>query len=181
MANHVHVGGDANYNVIFHEQGEAVRHALFLAAGAIFYRVGTVQLGELAGLDARRDELAGPLSLEALRAALAPGSLLLTWSVDEGAERLFLLHPAGAPGAGFQSFPVSPSLRDNLAVFSRAGLYQRLLGPAEAALATAEHLVLVPCHELRTVPFADLLRGETRLGEQKRIETAVSANAWARR
>ena len=125
-----------------------------------------------------------PLDATAARAALDPGTLLLSFSVGRERSFLFALEPAatGRPGltvytlaAGDASLRAavgahrnlldlhgasSTSNADaarNLAERSRS-LYATLLAPAEPLIARSERLLIVPDGPLHTLPFAALLR-----------------------
>lgn len=149
-------------------------------------------------LESRRDEIVHPLKLDSLRAALAPGTLLLAWSIGEDQSFLFAVRPSGAPGPGVEVFPVlvkAADLLKRIPVFAAQAasvetepgrprteareLYRLLLGPAEAPIAAAERLILLPDEVLAPLPFGALIQGEKRLEERARVETAASATAWA--
>lgn len=148
-------------------------------------------------LESRRDAILPPLKLDSLRAALAPGTLLLAWSIGEEQSFLFAIHPAGATGPGVEVFPISAEAADlqaRIPAFARqAGnvevepgwprtearaLYRLLLGPAGTPVTAAERLVLVPDAVLEALPFGALVQGEKLLEEGARIEKAESAAAW---
>lgn len=155
-------------------------------------------LGFLRELEARRHELAGPLELDGIRAALPAGTVLLAWSIGEEESFLFFVQPAGASGPGVEVHPVrsgAEDLWDRVDAFAAeagtvetasgparteaAALYRLLLGPVDARIAAAERLLLLPDDILAPLPFGALLRGETLLGQQKPVETGSSVTAWA--
>jgi CHAT domain-containing protein/Tfp pilus assembly protein PilF len=125
-----------------------------------------------------------PLDVTAARAALDPGTLLLSFSVGRERSFLFALEPAATGGSGLTVYTLAAgdaSLRAavgahrnlldlhgasstsnadaarNLAERSRS-LYATLLAPAEPLIARAERLLIVPDGPLHTLPFAALLR-----------------------
>ena len=137
----------------------------------------------IAELEARRAEAVGPRDLEALRADLLPGTLLLTWSIGDDRSFLFLVRPAEATGPGVEVFPVrarAGDLRERVLAFATnaaptraeaADLYRQLFGPAGEQIAKAERLLLLPGELLQPLPFGALV--------QKPLEMAASATAWA--
>ncbi len=137
----------------------------------------------IAELEVRRAEAVGPRDLEALRAGLPPGTLLLTWSIGDDRSFLFLVRPAEAAGPGVEAFSIparARNLRERVLAFAREAapdrgeavdLYRQLLGPADDQIATAERLLLLPGEILEPLPFGALV--------QKPLETAASATAWA--
>jgi tetratricopeptide (TPR) repeat protein len=152
-----------------------------------------VLVGYAEELELRRDEIAGALDLDGLRAALAPGALLLAWSIGDDGSFLFLVRPAESPGPGVEVLPIrlrAASLRERIPAFATEvgpareeamDLYRRLFGPADEQIAAAERLVLLPDGVLEPLPFGALLRGESLLSEQKPLETISSATVWAAR
>lgn len=151
-------------------------------------------------LEAQREEIAGPLDLDGIRAALPAGTVLLAWSIGETESFLFVVQPAGTPGLGVEVHPVrsgAAALWERVDAFAaEAGtvetgpgptrkeaveLYRLLLGPVDARIATAEKLLVLPDDILAPLPFDALVRGEDLLGKQKPIETDASATAWAAR
>lgn len=117
-------------------------------------------------LSSRRAGIAGPRDLDAVRAALSPGTLLLAWSIGEKRSFLFLVRPAQDPGPGVEAFPV----RARAGNLGTADLYRHLFGPADPQIAAAERLLLLPDNVLKALPFGTLV--------QKPLETAASATAW---
>jgi CHAT domain-containing protein len=117
-----------------------------------------------------------PLDLPAVRAALDPGTLLLSYSV--GADETVILavadaaHPA--PGLWVERLPAGePVLRDKIEALRRAiqrptgraaliaqaaDLYRLLIGPVEAQVAASERVLLMPDGPLHSLPFAALVR-----------------------
>jgi tetratricopeptide (TPR) repeat protein len=151
-------------------------------------------------LEAQREEIAGPLDLDGIRAALPAGTVLLAWSIGETESFLFVVQPAGTPGLGVEVHPVrsgAAALWERVDAFAaEAGtvetgpgptrkeaveLYRLLLGPVDTRIATAEKLLVLPDDILAPLPFDALVRGEDLLGKQKPIETDASATAWAAR
>jgi CHAT domain-containing protein/tetratricopeptide (TPR) repeat protein len=148
-----------------------------------------------------------PLDVTAARAALDPGSLLLSYSVGRERALLFVLEPAGAGGSGLTVFelegddkslreavrahrnlinvhgPASADASRHLAERSRS-LYATLLAPAERLIARHERLVILPDGPLHTLPFAALApppAGDRPgyLVEWKPLHTAISATVYA--
>ncbi len=150
-------------------------------------------LSRAADLEALRNAVAGPPDLNRLRAALAPKTVLLAWSLGEEEGLLFAVHGADRAGPGVEVFRVragSERLGKRARAFAAAterrdaeaaDLYRKLLGPAEDRIAAAEQLLLLPDENLAPLPFGALLRDESLLEKQKSIETAPSATEWAAR
>jgi hypothetical protein len=121
-----------------------------------------------------------PLDVDGARAALDPGTLLLSWSVGRRRTLLFVLPAAGddAGGRGLRVFTLphgEDALRRRIALFrgliargraAPAGepalieqgrrLFADLLGPARAAIEDSRRLLLVPDGPLHALPFAAL-------------------------
>lgn len=140
-----------------------------------------------------------PLPLEAVRAALDPGTLLLEYVVSDRKTFLFLVRPASAPGPAVEtreialgaaalegavrdlrSLAASPlSDPDRFARASRA-LYALLLAPAEGAIERSERLVIAPDGPLHVLPFAALERADGRpLAAWRALHLAPSATVYA--
>lgn len=122
--------------------------------------------GHARSLETQRAEISAPLSLPDLRAALAPGTLLLAWSGGSTESLLFVVRPDGMQGPGVEVFAVPAGSRK----------------PREkvAALAKAEKLlVLLP--EKATMPsvIATLVQGNPTPADRKPLEKTVSVTAWA--
>lgn len=141
-------------------------------------------------LEFQRDGSAGPLDLDGLRTSLAPGTLLLAWSVGEDRSFLFVVRGAETPGPDVEVFPLrdgAADLKDRVRAFTGEAaargeameLYRRLFGPVDEQVARAERLVLLADGVLKPLPFGSLVRGDSLLEQQKQIETALSATAWA--
>jgi len=62
--------------------------------------------GHARELEARREAIAGPLGLDRLRASLAPGTVLLAWSLGEDDGFLFAVHGTEGTGPGVEVFPL---------------------------------------------------------------------------
>jgi tetratricopeptide (TPR) repeat protein len=116
-------------------------------------------------LETRRAETAAPLSLPELRAALAPGTLLLAWSGGSAESLLFVVRPDGMQGPGVEVFAVPAGSRK----------------PREkvAALAKAEKLLLL-LPEKATIPsvIATLIQGSPTPADRKPLEKTPSVTAW---
>ncbi len=153
-------------------------------------RVAAPRLGEL--------RYPQPLDLAAARAALDPGTLLLSYAI--GAEHSWLFAVGPAPGE-VEVFRLAVSeaalgdqvqrLRDLLeqsrreASFRRqaAALSELLLAPAAAALDRAERLTILPDGPLHGLPFAALAEpgtaGERYLVEARPVHVVTSATVFA--
>ncbi len=143
-----------------------------------------------------------PLDLAGIRAALEPGTLLLSYSV--GKEKSFLFAVSSDPkrGPSLSIFPLSPgdkALRETVEAFRRQigrgavspdlrarsrSLYDTLIKPAEALIGKHDRLLILPDGPLHTLPWAALVRGgkadrSEYLVEWKPIHTAVSATVYA--
>lgn len=143
-----------------------------------------------------------PLDLDATRAALDPGTLLLSFSVGELRSQVFAIGPD--PG----SFVVETldvgedSLRQEVEHFRRVlargaidprrersvllarGLSQHLLAPVAESIAGAERLLILADGPLHSLPFAALVdpatpEGERYLVESMPIHRAASATVFA--
>ena len=139
-----------------------------------------------------------PFDLAAARSTLDPGTLLLGWSIGRKSSLLFAVLPSGAPGPGFETFSIpvdDATLRRRMASFRNLlqnadsdrtvltaqarELYDLLLRPAEARIAAADRLLLLPDGALHTLPFAALVRDGRYLAEEKPIHTVLSATVYA--
>jgi CHAT domain-containing protein len=131
---------------------------------------------------ARRDALEEPRrhGLDEVAAALGDGSVLLAYSVDEEATLLFVVEGRNPRGPAVHRIPAGAvELRSRVEVFrsliergAEGGtpepallaqgrwLFERLLAPAEGALAAAERAVIVPDGPLLALPFAALVRAD---------------------
>jgi len=130
---------------------------------------------------------------------LDSGSVLLSYSVGPQQTALFVVQPGGAePGLSVFTLPIDenqlaakvqqirmliekggPSKRGALDVSARA-LYDVLVKPAEAALGSAERLVIVPDGPLHTLQIAALLRTPGQyLIEWKPLHVVLSATLYA--
>lgn len=143
-------------------------------------------------------EVPEPVDVGQARAALDPGTVLLAFAVGKEESHLFVLQSSAARGEGFASFrlPVGEealeravaALRDrvtdpgsDVAAWRAHGtrLYDLLLAPAEAQIARAERLLLLPDGPLHTLPWSALLRRGRPLGTVKPLHTALSATVYA--
>jgi tetratricopeptide (TPR) repeat protein len=148
-----------------------------------------------------------PLDVEGARAALDPGTLLLSWSVGRTRTLLFALAASGADAApgGLQVFAVpvgEEALRRRITLFrglvarGRGAtdvdvalveqghrLFADLLGPARAAILASRRLLLVPDGPLHALPFAALVGDASSppryFGELRPLHTAASATVYA--
>ncbi len=130
---------------------------------------------------ARRDALreAQGRRLDEIAAALGEGAVLLAYSVAEDGTLLFVVAGGTARAPQVHRIPAGEEeLRSRVAIFRalvergrRGGavvepallaqgrwLYERLVAPAENALAGAERIVIVPDGPLFSLPFAALVR-----------------------
>jgi CHAT domain-containing protein len=138
------------------------------------------------------------LDLAAARRALDPGTVLLSYAVDEEATYLLVIQSARVRGKGITAFslPVGEKdLRDAIATFRNLlqnpgsdrralsaqaqKLYDLLLRPAERRLAGAARLLVSPDGPLHILPFAALVRRGSYLAEWKPIHTVLSASVYA--
>jgi CHAT domain-containing protein/Tfp pilus assembly protein PilF len=119
-----------------------------------------------------------PLDRAAVRAALDPGTLLLSYSVGENETVLLALAPTADPGVGLwvERLPVGeralrgkiealrhaiqdPAVTPPVALVAQAAdLYRLLIGPVEAQVAASERVLLMPDGPLHSLPFAALVR-----------------------
>jgi CHAT domain-containing protein/tetratricopeptide (TPR) repeat protein len=140
-----------------------------------------------------------PLDLQGTREVLDTGTALLSYSVGAEQTVLFVVQPNGVtPGFSVYTLAVAEeSLRSQIEEFrhligehsatNRAALdqharalYDLLVKPAEAELASSERLLIAPDGPLHTLPFAALLRDEKQyLIEWKPLHTIVSATLYA--
>jgi CHAT domain-containing protein/tetratricopeptide (TPR) repeat protein len=139
------------------------------------------------------------LGLEAARAALDPGTVMLSYSVGEAKTFLFVVSAAGSePALTVLPIPAgeaalrrrvtalrsaiqtrTPAGRQSLAVEARA-LFQLLIGPASAAIERAQRIVVIPDGPLHILPFPVLLSPEGRyLIQLKPVHTTLSATVYA--
>ena len=163
----------------------------------------------------RRDEIAGEirlstprlatlqnsraLSFEQVRAALDPGTVMLSWSIGQEQSHLFIL----APGrelrvetleVGREALEKDVDRFRQLIDQTRAGtglgaeglgwfsrrLYRLLIEPAEPWIAAGERIVLVPDGPLHHLPFAALIRKDGRhLVEWQPLSTVLSGTVFA--
>ena len=143
-----------------------------------------------------------PLDLAGVRAALDPGTLLLSYATGRETSHLFVV--SGGPN---RKAPLSvfilpageKTLRESVEAFRRLikwnrtpqellarsqSLYDALLKPAEALIGGSDRLLILPDGPLHAVPWAALVRsvktGPPRpLAEWKPIHTAISATVYA--
>jgi CHAT domain-containing protein/tetratricopeptide (TPR) repeat protein len=139
-----------------------------------------------------------PFDLTAARNVLDPGTLLVAWSIGRDRSFLFVIDPVKTAGPGLKVFSLSfgdQALRQRVGVFrnllQRADsdpealarqareLYDLLLRPADARIATAARLLISPDGPLHTLPFAALVRDGRFLAEQKPVHTVASATVYA--
>ncbi|HEY0781076.1 MAG TPA: CHAT domain-containing protein [Thermoanaerobaculia bacterium] len=139
------------------------------------------------------------LDFDQVRAALDPGTVMLSWSIGEETSHLFIV----APGRGLRvetlavgrytleeeagrfrqlivDAPTATSLgAEGLDWFGRR-LYRQLVEPAERWIAPSDHVVLVPDGPLHLLPFAALIREDGRyLVEWKPLSTVLSGTVYA--
>jgi CHAT domain-containing protein/Tfp pilus assembly protein PilF len=145
-----------------------------------------------------------PLDFRTAQQALEPGTVMLSYSVGPERTHLFVVTP-GAPVAAAEiaggeadwqreiaklrtlieeSRPaggLGAARRQTLEALGRR-LYARLLGPAEAAIARGERLLILPDGPLHALPWAALVRqGKSRqyLIEWRPFQIAASATVYA--
>lgn len=141
-----------------------------------------------------------PLALAEIRQALDPGTLLLSYSVNDDESVLFVLSPGGELEA--HELPVGAKvLEDQVGNFKRQltggpslpepaqrrlgeWLYDNLLAAAADRIAASDRLLLLPDGPLYELPFAALTRrtaaGDRQyLIEWKPLHTAASATVYA--
>lgn len=139
-----------------------------------------------------------PLDLARARRALDPGTVLLSYSVGEEKSYLFVVYPPEVRGPGLSVFSIplgARALRETVGSFrnllqnsssdlglltSRAkGLYDLLIGPAEARIAPAKRILVLANGPLHTLPFAALVRKDRYLVEWKPVHSVLSATVYA--
>jgi CHAT domain-containing protein/Tfp pilus assembly protein PilF len=145
-----------------------------------------------------------PLDFRAAQQALEPGTVMLSYSVGTERTHLFIVTP-GAPIAAMEipggeadwqrevaklralieaSRPaggLGAARRQTLESLSRR-LYERLLGPAEAAIGHGERLLILPDGPLHALPWAALVRkskSRQYLIEWRPFQIAASATVYA--
>ena len=142
-------------------------------------------------------ESPAPLDLAAARAALDPGTVLLTYSVGESRSYLFVIRAEGVPGPGLSFYPLAIGREDlrgeveafrslldrphtDLTALKQRGqrLYNLLLRPARPVLAKADRWLISPDGPLHSLPFAALVSGGHYLAESKPIHIAASAAVY---
>ncbi len=176
-------------------------------------------LGRLSDLRRKQTEIAGAIGkasprygalrypqagdVAAAKAALDPGTLLLSYSVGRDRTYLFALEstgPRGAPGLSVYALPVGEkALRESVDAFRRLilrgapspdlsgrsrSLYDALLKPAEALIARNDRILILPDGPLHKLPWAALSRAPARgnpqyLVEWKPLYAAVSATVYS--
>jgi CHAT domain-containing protein/Tfp pilus assembly protein PilF len=156
--------------------------------------------GALRGASPRQAHWRYPEPVDAgrARAALDPGTLLLSYST--GADHTLLFALSG-DGLGVHTLPVGEAaLREEVARFRKAlrgpsadadqrgqaaGLFERLVRPAEEAVGRAERVVICPDGPLHTLPWGALVRPagpgrkEQWLVEWKPVHVVVSATVYS--
>jgi len=138
------------------------------------------------------------LDLAGAREALDPGTVLLSYAVGEKKSYLFVLHSPEIQDAGFSVFPLpigEKALREAVQAFRNllqnresdrstlaaraSGLYDLLIGPAEAQVAVAKRILISADGPLHTLPFAALVRQGRYLIEWKAVHSVLSATVYA--
>jgi CHAT domain-containing protein/serine/threonine protein kinase/Tfp pilus assembly protein PilF len=140
-----------------------------------------------------------PLDLAGIRAALDPGTALLSYSVGPAGTLLFVVQAAGAAGAppaglSVYQLPIGETaLRERIEAFrgllaapgerapmDAAGreLYRLLLQPAEKQIAGSARLLIAPDGPLHLLPFAALVRGTSYLAAWKPVHFVLSATVY---
>ncbi len=142
-----------------------------------------------------------PLDLGSTRAALDPGTLLLTYLVDRRRTFLFVV-AGGASSAGVAPVQVlelpvgEEELQQRVEEFRSAviqqgaarrrgrDLYDQLLRPAKELVTAARRVLICPDGPLHRLPFAALVAGEQDgrplyLADLKPLHTVVSATVYA--
>jgi CHAT domain-containing protein/Tfp pilus assembly protein PilF len=137
------------------------------------------------------------LDLAGTRAALDPGTVLLSFAVAQEGTYLFVVSRDEEPGVRVHRIAIGrKALGEKVRAFREriararlaelsdlesqsAELYDLLLKPAAEAIAKAERLVLCPDGPLHTLPFAALRRNERHLVEDKPLHVVVSATVYA--
>jgi CHAT domain-containing protein/Tfp pilus assembly protein PilF len=149
------------------------------------------------------------LTLEEVRQALDPGTVMLSYQIGTAASRLFVVRRSATDG--HEDFSVhtiavgEAALRERVTALRRqierdadAGkgpapafvdgarrLYDLLVAPAERTIAAADRVLIVPDGPLHSFPFAALVRhtGESRpwqyFVEWKSLHTTLSATVYA--
>jgi len=150
--------------------------------------------GRLRDLKSSLRTLESPfLELAETRAALAPGTVLLTYYVGESQSFLFVIEARGVPGMGLFLYPLSIGNEElkreveafrnlwgrpetNLWALKEHGwnLYDLLIRPAEPVLGKADRWLISPDGPLRSLPFATLFSGTHYLADAKPIYIAAS-------
>ncbi len=139
-----------------------------------------------------------PLALDAARAALDSGTLLLAFAVGDDKTLLFAVHSGEDAQPGLAVFPLSigrATLRrevesfrslvldpnsDPAALRKRGeSLYRALFGPAEALVHRARRLLISPDGPLHALPFAALAHQGKTLAERKPIHLEASATVYS--
>ncbi|MEM7353033.1 MAG: tetratricopeptide repeat protein, partial [Acidobacteriota bacterium] len=142
-----------------------------------------------------------PLDLAAARAALDPGTVMLSYSVGKERTDLFVVsreeelrvHPLAIGATALQQrvealreLIENPPWRHRRASFMKASqaLYETLIGPAAASIAASERLLLVPDGALHLLPFGALVRPTADdvpqyLAEWKPLHSVLSATVYA--
>ncbi len=140
-----------------------------------------------------------PLDLAATRAALDPGTALLSYAIGKESSMLFVVQPANRD-PGLSVFPLAlnePKLQKDVQDFRslieahRADadgdllaqsrrLYDLLVRPAEAVVAGSARILIIPDGPLQVLPFAALRRNTREyLVDWKPLHTVVSATVYA--
>jgi CHAT domain-containing protein len=141
-----------------------------------------------------------PLDLAGARAALEPGTLLLSYAVGGERSYLFAVSSNTTAGKGLAVFPLSigeRELRESVDAFRRLiarkkpnpevaassrALYALLVSPAETLISRSDRIVILPDGPLHRLPWSALTRGSggrEYLGEWKPLSTAASATVHA--
>lgn len=143
-------------------------------------------------------QAAEPLDLNAARAALDSGTVLLAFAVGEEKTLLFAVNSGADARLGLAVFPLPvgraalhrdiESFRSLIldtnsdpAEIRRRGesLYRALLGPAETLVHRARRLLISPDGPLHALPFAALVRQGKTLAERKPLHFAASATVYS--
>ena len=139
------------------------------------------------------------LDLEGAREALDEGTVLLSYAIGRKTSTLFVVQSkSAAPGLSVYTLPVGEkALRDQVEEYRKLiadrspegrsalnrrarELYDLLVKPAEAPIAQASRVLLIPDGPLHVLPFAALRRNEKQyLVEWKPLHTIVSATLYA--
>jgi CHAT domain-containing protein/tetratricopeptide (TPR) repeat protein len=160
--------------------------------------------GKIAKASPRYGALRYPraLGLAEARAALDPGTLLLSYAVGRDETLLFVVSAGAGPGPGLSVLRLSvgeKELRNSVQAFRRLiawstspnelesrarTLYDTLIGPAETLVNASTRLLILPDGPLHTLPWATLIRdakpGSPRyLAEWKPLHTAASLTVFA--